>query len=67
MSDHNNLYDCIVIGGGYAGISTATRLEQLSTDTSMLLLEATDRLGGRCKDSTSKSQTLPSPPSLRHP
>jgi monoamine oxidase len=38
-------YDCIVIGGGYAGLSAAKALKE--ANQRILLLEARDRVGGR--------------------
>ncbi|KAF4632088.1 hypothetical protein G7Y89_g6049 [Cudoniella acicularis] len=38
-------YDCIIIGGGYAGLSAAKALKE--ANKRVLLLEARDRIGGR--------------------
>jgi monoamine oxidase len=38
-------YDCIIIGGGYAGLSAAKALKEANQN--ILLLEARDRVGGR--------------------
>lgn len=40
-------YDAIVIGAGYAGIHCAAELERMSPHTRALVLEASDRIGGR--------------------
>lgn len=45
MIEPNTLYDVIVVGAGYAGL-TATR-ELLKAEKKVLLLEARDRIGGR--------------------
>lgn len=42
---NNDLYDCIVIGGGISGISFAHKLQGLSQK--VLLLEKNERLGGQ--------------------
>ena len=39
-------YDVIIIGGGISGLYTGWRLAK-STDLKVLVLEATDRCGGR--------------------
>ncbi|HLT38374.1 MAG TPA: FAD-dependent oxidoreductase [Enhygromyxa sp.] len=40
-------YDVIVVGAGYAGIHAAAELERMSPDSRVLVLEASDRVGGR--------------------
>ena len=40
------VYDVIIIGGGISGLYTAWRLAN-STDLRILVLEATNRFGGR--------------------
>ena len=42
----------IIVGGGAAGIGAAAKILENSTDTEVLLLEATSKLGGRAKTST---------------
>ncbi|MCJ9691710.1 FAD-dependent oxidoreductase, partial [Rhizobium sp. PRIMUS64] len=39
--------DVVIIGAGAAGIAAARRLQAIRPDLSILLLEASDRLGGR--------------------
>jgi monoamine oxidase len=43
----NKIYDIIVLGGGIAGIYTTYKLLQKNPTLSILLLEASDRFGGR--------------------
>jgi protoporphyrinogen oxidase len=43
----NKIYDIIVLGGGIAGIYTTYKLLQQNPTLSILLLEASDRFGGR--------------------
>jgi monoamine oxidase len=42
---HRQMIDCVVIGGGFAGLAAADRL--LAAGASVHLLEARDRVGGR--------------------
>jgi oxygen-dependent protoporphyrinogen oxidase len=44
-SDHVDLYDVVVVGGGAAGLAAVAQLE----GRRVLLLEGTDRLGGRMR------------------
>lgn len=41
------MYDCIIVGGGLAGLHTAYRLERDMGWKQVLVLEARDRVGGR--------------------
>lgn len=41
--------DVAIIGAGAAGVGAARRLQSLRTDLSLLLLEASDRIGGRAR------------------
>jgi hypothetical protein len=43
----NNIYDVIVIGGGVSGLSTMATLAGQFNITNTLLIEGSDRLGGR--------------------
>ncbi|CAG8550418.1 20664_t:CDS:2 [Cetraspora pellucida] len=46
------LYDLIVIGGGFAGISTAIGLEKKDSTAKVLVLEASEEIGGRCRNAS---------------
>ncbi len=48
--------DCIVVGAGFAGLSTATVLE--AAGLSVLVLEARDRVGGRVEAATLAGQPI---------
>lgn len=43
----NEAFDVIVVGAGYAGIHCAAELERASASVRVLVLEASDRIGGR--------------------
>jgi monoamine oxidase len=43
----NQAYDAIIVGAGYAGIQCAAELERLSPSARVIVLEASDRIGGR--------------------
>jgi monoamine oxidase len=43
----NKIYDIILLGGGIAGIYTTYKLLQTNPNLSILLLESTERFGGR--------------------
>jgi protoporphyrinogen oxidase len=43
----NKIYDIIILGGGIAGIYTTYKLLQKNPSLSILLLESSDRFGGR--------------------
>jgi len=43
----NNIYDVIVIGGGVSGLTTMATLAGQYNITNTLLIEGSDRLGGR--------------------
>ena len=43
----DNIYDVIVIGGGVSGLSTMAGLVSQYNITNTLLIEGSDRLGGR--------------------
>ncbi|KAH8174679.1 flavin containing amine oxidoreductase domain-containing protein [Sarocladium implicatum] len=47
MTDSEELYDCIVVGAGYAGLSTARHIADNDPSLRVLVLEARDRVGGR--------------------
>ena len=44
---NRNNYDVVVIGAGFAGLQAAVKLQ--SNGKNVLLLEATDRVGGRAR------------------
>ena len=43
-----NIYDVIIIGGGVSGLTAASELSALGHEN-ILVLEASDRLGGRIR------------------
>jgi protoporphyrinogen oxidase len=43
----SNIYDIIILGGGIAGIYTTYKLLQKDPNLSIIVLEATNRFGGR--------------------
>lgn len=43
------MWDVIIIGGGYCGVTAAVELERLYPDIRLLLLEGADQLGGRAR------------------
>lgn len=45
INENEHVYDVIVVGAGYTGISAAVNLERYGA--SVLVLEASDRIGGR--------------------
>ena len=45
IAKNNQVYDTIIVGGGFAGVSAARELHR--SNKSILLLEARERLGGR--------------------
>ena len=55
MSTKTKIYDIIILGGGIAGIYTTYKLLKKNPNISILLLEATERFGGRVY-TTSKYQ-----------
>ena len=42
--------DVVVLGAGMSGIAAAQRLKELNRDLKLLVLEGTDRIGGRVKE-----------------
>ena len=42
--------DVVVLGAGMSGIAAAQRLKELNRDLKVLVLEGTDRIGGRVKE-----------------
>src|SRR5690554_7198570 len=50
-TDFSKSHDLIVVGAGAAGLAAAARARELGLST--LLLEAKDRIGGRCFTDTS--------------
>ena len=42
-----DIYDVIIIGGGISGLTTISQLSTAYNITNTLLIEASDRLGGR--------------------
>src|SRR5215831_11053754 len=55
--DHNDINELIIIGGGIAGLYAAWRIAHEKSDYKIVVLEASNRLGGRIW-----SQTLPGLP-----
>lgn len=43
------MWDAIIIGGGYTGVTAALHIEAARPEARVLLLEASDRLGGRAR------------------
>lgn len=50
------MYDCIVIGAGLAGLRTATELAAAGRD--VVVVEARDRVGGRCETVVTEEGTV---------
>lgn len=50
-------YDVVVIGGGMAGLAAAAKLSQNGVNN-VLLVEASDRLGGRMRTTNFRKVTL---------
>ncbi|MCI0396994.1 MAG: FAD-dependent oxidoreductase [Chloroflexi bacterium] len=46
------MWDVIIVGGGYCGVTAAIELERRSPGIRLLLLEAADQLGGRARSVT---------------
>lgn len=44
---NNQIYDVIIVGAGFAGLSSAFYLEKNNKDINILILEADDEIGGR--------------------
>lgn len=53
--NHNAIFDSVIVGAGIAGLSTAEQLQQ--AHKRVLLLEASDRAGGRIKTIYSNKKT----------
>ena len=47
QKENNKVYDVIVVGAGISGLSAAYFLKNKSSDLSILIIEAKDRVGGR--------------------
>lgn len=48
--DVDESVDVVVLGAGMAGIAAAQRLRELDRDLSVIVVEGTDRVGGRVKE-----------------
>ena len=53
-----NIYDVIIIGGGVSGLAVASELSELGHEK-ILVLEASDRLGGRIKTEETPGKERP--------
>jgi monoamine oxidase len=47
--DVKDVYDCIIVGAGIAGLTAAHSLSKSNADLKVMLLEGRSRLGGRLK------------------
>jgi monoamine oxidase len=47
--DKTTGYDVIIVGAGMSGLTAAKELQRGNADTRVLILEATDRIGGRAR------------------
>lgn len=68
MTQKTPIYDCIIIGAGLTGLTTAYHLSQ--THKHILLLEEKDRVGGQIQTHTSQGYIFESGPNtgtLSHP
>lgn len=60
------MWDIVVIGGGYTGVTAALQVEAALPDAKVLLLEASDRLGGRAFSYTAPTHPGAPAQSLDH-